>query len=256
MNFLNSHSSSGSQANDEGSVLTEFAIVLPLLVVFFLGISGLGQLLGHVTWISQTTYAAAMFAADVPQADGAARVEIETARLKEAQSRGQVAGTWDAPVYFNGGITGKPIVSVSVPAHVSPFMRTFFATEVGVSVAAPYLVPNQAAFAGFGDFGNPQGAGCSGASCNPIDPPYIPGIKELDVRGADIEGFPPVAGLSEGADNFINDFQEALKSGSSYEDLMEKFGESEYMYIPEVGETIKNLAPKDGKSATTSSATD
>ncbi|MBN8547769.1 MAG: pilus assembly protein [Deltaproteobacteria bacterium] len=163
----------------KGSVLLEFAIVVPLLVVFFLGISGIGQLLGHVTWISQTTYAAALFAADVPQPDGPAKVQQATERLSEAQNRGQVSGDWNAPVYTVGQITGKPIVSVSVPANVSPLVSAMFSSSIGVSVAAPYLVPSQAAFAGFNDFANPSGiVTCYAASCNPIAP-YNPGIRKI-----------------------------------------------------------------------------
>lgn len=247
MNCDKSFGSSVRKIGEAGSVITEFAIVLPLLVVFFLGISGMGQLLGHVTWISQTTYAAALFAADVPQSDGAAKVQSETARLKGIQARGQVTGTWDAPIYFNGAITGKPIVSVSVPAHVSPFMRTFFATDVGVSVAAPYLVPNQATFAGLGDYGNATGAGCVGVACNPVIPPYNPGTKELEIRKLTGEGFAPVSSLKDPASEAIaKSFSDALNGGSNYSDLLSKYSDAGLLTDPELVNYINGLNPKGG----------
>ena len=219
---ITSNRPSSKQANNDGSVLLEFAIVLPLLLVFFLGISGIGQLLGHVTWISQTTYAAAMFAADVPQPDGAAKVELETNRLSTVQNRGQVSGQWDAPVYFNGEFTGKPIVSVSVPAHVTPLLNSMFGADVGVSVAAPYLVPNQSGFAAYGDYGNPPGTvTCVGAACNPVLP-YNPGIKGL----GSIKLTNPFSAYSEDSDAVYEAIKNSVDSDpDSYLEAVNKYAD-------------------------------
>lgn len=253
MNWYTQFSSSTRSGSNRGSVVTEFAIVLPLLLVFFVGISGLGQLLNHVTWISQTTYAAAMFAADIPAQAGPAKVETETERLASLQSRGQVTGDWSPPVYFEGQITGKPIVSVTVPtAHVSPFLRTFFTTDVSVSVAAPYLVPNQTAFAGFNDFGNPPGAGCVGFQCNPPSPPYNPPKKILEVTRYDgaYGGLGDFQLKDDGAQALVDDFAAGLEGGASFEELMEKYGESEYFSNPDVVSAINTLGSIDSKLST------
>jgi len=168
-------------AGDRGSVLTEFVIVVPLLLVFFLGITGVGQLVGNVTWISQTTYAGARLGADLPHADGPGRVATETGRLKELQYRGQIAnqqGNWTVVTsYSTGAVTGKPIVNVSVDARISPLAKAFLPMDIGVSVAAPYLVPNQSLFAGLNDFANPAGVpgvqACATLACNTVAP-YVP----------------------------------------------------------------------------------
>lgn len=156
---------------EQGSVISEFAILVPMLLVFFLGLIGVGQLLGHLTWVSQTTYAGALLGADIPQNEGPTKILTQSMRLKALQDRGQISSQAADfavnTVYTNGSVTGKPIINVSIGArNVSAIAKAVLPMNLDVSVAAPYLVPNQSLFSTYSDFSNPPGVtGCTGIGC-------------------------------------------------------------------------------------------
>lgn len=174
---------------EQGSVTSEFAIVLPLLVVFFLGVAGVGQLLGHSTWLAQATFTGAMAGTALPVDTGPVSIEANITTLKDLQSRGQIKGgdAWDVQTNYYTAPSGKPYLIVRASAQVSPITKAIIPMNLGVSVAAPYLVPDANLFANLGTFQNPPAPqGCSGTDC--VKPaPYNPKEKPYYSDAADYE---------------------------------------------------------------------
>ncbi len=159
-----------------GGVLTEFVIVIPMLLVFFVGIMSAGQMLGQLSWLSQATYIGAVSGTSSATTNVQDTIKNNIERLRDLQSLRQVDtdSTWQVhSTISNGTFSGKPIVTVDVTAHVSPLMQSFIPTNLGASAAAAYLVPNPAQFASLNNFANPSGlSGCPIGGCPAaVNPP-------------------------------------------------------------------------------------
>lgn len=192
--------------NQLGGVLTEFVIVIPMLIVFFLCLVGTGQLLGHLTWVSQASYIGAVAGASTSQITAPDTIEAKLEQLRDLQNRGQVpAGqSWDVnPTFYNGAITGKPIVTVDVSADVTSISHAIVPMNLGVGVAAPYLVPNPEQFAGLNNFGNPPGVqgcplgGCVGGGSGPTNPKvWVPGTGGAET-GYSLQGMSGIGTVNQ-----------------------------------------------------------
>lgn len=163
-------------------MLTEFVVIIPMLIVFFFGILGSGQLIGNLTWISQASYIGAVSGSGMAQTTAADAIRTNLERLRSLQSHGQVdaGANWNVtPAIFAGPVTQKPVIRVDVNANINRLSQAITSSGLGVGVVAPYLVPNVSQFAGLNSFANPAGVGgCSGASCGGtvvvIGKPYLP----------------------------------------------------------------------------------
>jgi hypothetical protein len=237
-----------NKSKQSGSVLTEFAILVPMLVVFFLGLVGIGQLLGQVTWIAQTAYSGAVFAADTPREEGPAKVRAETAKLKALQYRGQINptspnGGWTVQTnYSSGALTGQPIITVNVNAHISPIVRSIMQTDIGASAVMPLLVPGMDQFAGMYSFANPTSlTGCPIDGCvtkTNYDTPKDPKLAVDD----------PVKDQDKYTENFVQEVVKSLEDASlqndpesALKDVIEKYSESANTYDDAYGNVNNTL---------------
>jgi len=74
---IKTHSSTIRRANSRcsGAALSEFAIVLPLLVIFLTGLLELGRTINQMAWLSQTSYEAARAAGNTAGPQGQVAVQ-------------------------------------------------------------------------------------------------------------------------------------------------------------------------------------
>ena len=162
-----------------GSVLTEFAVVLPMLLFLTTGLLALGQLLGQLSWISQASYISTMSGADDTTTDGPASIRAKADLIKSYQLKDQVNGSWNVePSYSAGPLTGRPILTVKIDANISPLMKTIFPMDLEVYSASALLLTSSNAT--YTTFGNPSGLpSCPQSGCPVIPPKSPPPVKSF-----------------------------------------------------------------------------
>ena len=158
--------------------IVEFVVVLPLLVLFFIGIFELGRKLGQINWLSQTTFNAAYVGAGAPGGE-VSRVEDTkklAAELFFASRYGEFKSAPDfTPTFVVSFDDQKDYVAVQFQGDLRPLLSAVFGLNVQVASYLPYLGPGEIKYSG--EFENPATHYCSqpppsggGGSC-PIGTP-------------------------------------------------------------------------------------
>lgn len=142
------------KSNQCGASIVEFALFIPILILFFLGLVELGRLLSQITWVGQTAYQAVMIGGETSDVIGAAvmakRVE-ELSELQDSQLTDQL-NFIDPPVYDEENQT----VSVRLGGEVNQLLNAPIDLGLNISVVGPTLTSSNPPPEGLDEPSNPS----------------------------------------------------------------------------------------------------
>lgn len=161
-----------SLRKDKGGVLIEMSVVLPLCLLFLLGILELGRVLAQYSWVQQTTYNAALLGS------GLTSTNIEAAPVTTAgnlfahlnASKGALTEPGISASYNEGSVIGvNDTVSITIQSDLN-LLTNFFPIKLNNTTTAPSVTvfyPPQI----LTEFGNGNGEfyDCDGNLCAPAN---------------------------------------------------------------------------------------
>ncbi|WKZ57046.1 MAG: pilus assembly protein [Bdellovibrionota bacterium] len=178
-----------SKSHCHGAALVEFAIVLPLLILFIQILMHIGWAFTQLTWVSQTTYHVAMVGSENPVNGGQGPMLGRKDFLEQIQNRWMHGPLGDAIEYDEENSTVAVTLNGQVPAILWAFTQ-----GMGVRVTAPVLVAGDGEVGDLNRFVNPdpfydcEGNECEGSGpCEPTQCTLIPkpNFSELEEYGCD-----------------------------------------------------------------------
>lgn len=150
---------------ERGSVISEMAVILPLLVLLLFGTFEIGRLLAQYSWIQQTSYNAAFLGSGLtdnnfstgPAATGAQKDYNKVNSLKNAMAAPNIGATFD-PI----GNT----VAVQIQGQMN-LLSKMFPMDVNVTSTGPssILNYNPGNLSNFENNGSTEQYDCDGQPC-------------------------------------------------------------------------------------------
>ena len=122
-----------------GSVLTEMVVVLPLCLLFMIGMLEVGRLLAQYSWVQQTTYNAAILGSGLTTTDVVASPEVVANSLfnKLNQAKGNMSQPKIRAAYRPGHNPGiDDTVSVNVRSNLN-LISNFYPLSINNTTTSP-----------------------------------------------------------------------------------------------------------------------
>lgn len=163
------------RSTHDGAALVEFAIVLPLLILFIQILMHIGWAFTQLTWVSQTAFHVAMIGSENPVNAGQGQMLARKDLLDTLQRRWMSGPLEDNLTYPNAGADRTVSVQLQgeVPAILWPISQA-----LNVRLVSPVLVAGDGDVGNLNQFANPDDrydcegnvctGGCPMGPCDPI----------------------------------------------------------------------------------------
>jgi len=162
-----------------GAALVEFAIVVPLVVIFLTGLLVAGRTIQTIPWVMQTCYEAMRLGADTFAGQRETKERFNLLFANHVQ-RGEIDpqyGLEPNVEYYE--VNGDHFVRVSTTANVKPLGHTTgLVVPLNLYVVGPHLARSEPALGDLDDFPGPNDcleAVCQGGMATPPRLPFVLG---------------------------------------------------------------------------------
>lgn len=166
-----------------GGVLIEFALSIPLLAVFLVGIISSGRLFQQVATVGQAAFLGAQFGTQITNQSDLAQVPFQVERILNLQVKKPIIplqfqcsdnmGRCNNGIFWNPSTTGEDAKTLRV--KVNGVMEILYnSIDINLEVVAPILLIDQSGITNLNELDTPQNpstlynciGGINNASCN------------------------------------------------------------------------------------------
>jgi len=149
MKILNKRMATSYKAQ-KGSVLVEFTLVLPLLLILFVGILELGRALNETSWLIQASYQSAKLGSESPRSYGEQAMSSRGLLMSQLQNKFVDTDSINiTPEYLD-----DDLVSTSISGKLN-VLTPYLPINLSVRIVGPYLLRSAGSVDNLGVFSNP-----------------------------------------------------------------------------------------------------